>query len=307
MKQKTPVRCTGVPDLLAIPSLLLEFQPSESVVAVCMRGSRVQFCARSDLGLEGEQLAETAAQLLRGFRNTRGREFILLGYGRDVERVRVALVALSEQLGGAVTLMIASNHERFWQLEGGSLPEHDGEPYAIEDSPVMTRAAVEGMPVARTRDEAVAAVQRPPAHRRAEAAVRLEAAFERILPLEPTERIGLFGDLIESEDALPPDDAAELAALFQVQDCQGEFLCQLHTDTAERFHARLLEARAAADDECEAEVLGPLALASWLSGKGAQMNECVAQLEDVAPHDPMLRLLNKLLHDAVPPSRWDSW
>ncbi|TRY19558.1 DUF4192 family protein [Tessaracoccus rhinocerotis] len=307
MHQPTRLRCSGPHDLLTIASLLLEFQPDESVVSVCMRGDTVKFCARSDLGMDDDALDATAAQLLRGFENTRGREFILLGYGRDMLRVRDAMVALGARLGPVVTMMVATNHERFWRLEDGELPAHAGEPYAVENSGVAAHAVYRGVSLRRTRAEAVAAVQRPPAHLRAEISVRLEAAFERVLPMDPDDRIQLFGHLIDSGDVLASDDAAELAALLQVQDCQGEFLCQLSSATAARFHARLVEARAASDEECEADVLGPLALACWLAGKGAQMNECVAQLEEVAPRNPVLRLLRQLLHDAVPPSRWDSW
>lgn len=307
MNQTTQVLGSGVADLLAIPALLLEFQPEESIVAICMRGNAVQFCARADLGLTDEQLADTVDQLLNGFHHKCGREFLLLGFGCDVARVRDGLVAMQASLGGTVTVMIASNHERFWQLEDGNLPAHDGEPYTIAESPVVAQAVFGGVQIGRTRAEAVAVVRRPPAHLRAEISTRLEAAFERVLPLDPDERLQLFGQLLEQAHPLLPDAAAELAALLQIPECHGEFVCQVGSASAQGFHARLLEARAACDEECEEGVLGPLALASWLAGKGAQMNECVAQLEEVGSRSPILRLVNQLLADTVPPTEWDRW
>lgn len=307
MDHTTRIRCSGAQDLLAVPALMLEFQPEESVVAVCLRGSSVKFCARSDLGMPDDAVDATAAQLMQAMRNTLGREFVLLGYGRDVASVRDALVALEHRLGGMVSRMIAANHESFWVLEEGRIPEHPGEPYDIEESAVAAHAVFEGVQLGRTRAEAMATVQPPPARLRGEVGLRLETAFERVLPLEPDARMELFGDLLESRQPLDADEAAELAALLQVPDCQGEFLGQLSTVTASRFQARLLEARQATDEECEAEVLGPLALASWVGGRGAQANECVAQLEDVAPESAFLKLLHHVLADAVPPAQWDRW
>lgn len=307
MKQSTPVLGSGMADLLAIPALMLEFQPTDSVVAVCLRGNKVQFCARSDLDLAGEDLEVTAGQLVKAMRNTSGREFVLLGFGRDLPRVRDALVALGDCLGGLVTVVVASNHERYWELEDGVLPSHDGDPYTAAESPVTAHAVLNGVPLSRSRSEAVAVVQRPPAHLRAGVSTRLEDAFERVLTLDPDDRIELFGRLMGSEDPLGPDDAAELAALFVVPECNAEFLCQLGAETADRFQARLLEARAAADEECEAAVLGPLALACWRVGKGALMNECLVQLYDVAPHAPVLSVLDKLVSESTPPCDWDKW
>lgn len=307
MNQST-LRCSGAQDLLALPSLLLEFQPTESVVAVCLRSNIVQFCARSDLDLDDHSVAETAAQVMRGFRNTRGREIVLLGYGRDLGRVRDALVALRSRLQGVVSVTLAASDGRFWELEDDDhLPAHDGEPYSTADSALAAQAVLEGLQVARTREEAVAAVRRPPTHLLPEIAVRADDAMQRVLPLDPDERIGMFGHLLERDEPLLPEEAAELAAALTFEECQAEFLCQVTTMTAGRFHARLLEARAAADEECEAAVLGPLAIASWLFGKGAQMNECAAQLAALEPAHPVLRVLGVMLTDAVPPSHWDTW
>ncbi|WP_461108968.1 DUF4192 family protein [Tessaracoccus terricola] len=307
MNPTTTLRCSGAQDLLALPSLLLEFQPTESVVAVCLRSNIVQFCARSDLDLDDESVAETAAQVMRGFRNTRGREIVLLGYGRDLARVREAIVALRSRLEGVVTVALAASNGRYWELEDDQLPSHDGEPYSTADSALAARAVFEGLQVARTREEAVAAVRRPPANLLPGITERMDTAMQRVLPLDPDDRIALFEELVERDEALLPDEAAELAAVLTDEECQAEFLCQVNTSTAGRFHARLLEARAAADEECEAAVLAPLAIASWLYGKGAQMNECVAQLAELEPRHPVLRMLDVMLTDAVPPSHWDTW
>ena len=99
--------------------------------------------------------------------------------------------------------------------------------------------------------------------------------------------------------------AAELAVLLQDEDHFGEVLAQLTTDSAEQFRPRLAEVRRWSTDALAPNVVALLAMACWLDGEGAQQSECLAQLDMLDPHHPLLHMLAELHQRAIPPNQWN--
>ncbi|MCC2592657.1 DUF4192 domain-containing protein [Tessaracoccus sp. OS52] len=305
MTSQTILRGSSRADLLCIPSIMLGFHPAESVVVVGMHGKRVEFCARLDLVQSADELRGAIEQILNARDNKPGTNFVLLGFGREVTEVTGVVNHLTSILGDLVTDAVITNGTRYWNLDNCAPTPQEGIPFEFSASALAAQAVFEGMAVRGSREEAVAAVMPPPAHERAEIAERVDQAFARVMRLDLDEAMRLFRGLLESDEALTPDDAAELAVLLQLPECLAEFLAQVTTESARRAHPRLLQARATADPECEPDVLAALAVACWLAGEGAQQNECMTQLQELEPRHPVLLLLEELHHKALPPSWWD--
>ena len=101
------------------------------------------------------------------------------------------------------------------------------------------------------------------------------------------------------------DSHRRIIVLLADEDRFSAVLTQLTTTSADAYWERLVEARAVCPERHEPNLLALLALASWLSGRGAAHASCLDQLARRSPGHPVLGLLSRLHRDGVPPRFWD--
>ena len=294
---KTPlIRGTTRADLLALPAIMLGFHPVASCVALALDGRTVRFCIRIDTPAVATDLHRIVAMIRRAAHNAGTSEFVLLGFGGDDE-TRRAIADLVAAFGeDSVVEALVTDGELYWS----ALRPEDAVRYRFDTSAVAAQAVYQGLNVLADRAAAIAPVRgvsRPAAaevgrERRRLARLGTEAAMRRT------------GELAEAE-YLSDADALQLAVLLEDEDRFTAFLTRLRTSTAEGYWGRLVRIRKGCPVESEPNILALLAIASWLSGRGAAQSSCMEQLTSCAPSHPVVSLLHQLHSDGIPPSAWD--
>lgn len=305
MSTPTPVlRGSTYADLLAIPSVLLGFHPRESCVVMGMRGSRVAFSARLDLDWPIHRLDQVVDPILRALDNVGTCDVIVLGYGNDVEVVAESADRLAEVLGGARDVVVTDDR-RYWLLADGELEPPGGHPYAFTDCGIAAQAVYNGIAVQESREAAVAAV-RPPATDRMPGIEEQAAELATdLVDWTPQQELEALDALLSRAAPLGPREAALLGLLLRREELVAEILVRLDTTTAADILPHLVEARQWTGSSSEANVVGVLALACWLDGRGAQTNDCMDQLALLEPHHSLLLVLQRFQEGGLPPSLWD--
>lgn len=301
----TTIRASSTDDLLAVPAVLLGFQPEESCVVLGFEGKRVRFCARLDLAWLAEGLPQLAEQLLHAQDNFDHCEFVVLGYSENPHSAAESIMDLLAVLSSPVRDVLIASSDRYFVPGPDGLEPEEGLPWSVRDCTVSAQAVFHGVPVGRARDEAIAEVRAPSSAELAEAEYHITQAVDLLDGLDEQQQQRELARLIGCPIPLALEDAAVLAVLLADMEHVGEVMAQLSRASASRIRARLLEARRCADDHLAPNVVAVLGLACWLDGEGAQLSECLAQLGKLAPGHTVAELLQRIHSLAIPPSRWD--
>jgi hypothetical protein len=169
-------------DIIAAVPYLLGFHPSDSIVALAMRGTKVVFHVRIDLLPTGASPEETAhlAQHLADIFDTQGATGVLaIGYG-DPPRVTALQLATAEAMrerGLEVIELLRVAEGRYWsyQCQDPSCCPPEGVPYDISTSTVAAQATFAGCTALPDR-EALVEMLAPPT---GDALASTEAATSR--------------------------------------------------------------------------------------------------------------------------------
>lgn len=294
---QTPmIRGTSRTDLLALPAIMLGFHPEQSCVVLALDGPAVRFCLRADLDWFASDFDRVAEQIVNAAGRAGATDFVLIGFG-DTDLASIVVAELSDLLGDEHVLeaLVADGH-RFWSINSPGDPVG----YRFDTSSVAAQAVYQGVNVSPDRDTVIVPVTvgTPPAEH------VVLAAEQWVARLGPDQGMALLATLAEA-DALQPNDALLLVVLLADEERFAELLTRLKTWTAERYWARLVEARAVCPARFEPNLLALLAIASWLSGRGAAHTSCLEQLSLRAPSHPVLGMLHRLHRNGVPPRKWD--
>ncbi|MDO5065831.1 MAG: DUF4192 family protein [Propionibacteriaceae bacterium] len=302
--QHARIRSSSPHDLLTVPGVILGFHPRESCVLMGMADTTVEFCARADLDRLPLGTPALLAQLASAIEQSQVDALVLLAYSSSPFAHEATLRFLLEELAGWVVTALVADDSRFWDLAGMPLADQEPTPWDPMASQVMASAVFQGFAVAADRDEAVAPV-RGPADPGALRQVTHEVR-ERLAELNadgPAEL--MLHELLIRSEPLEVEDAVTLALLVQDEALALQVLDELNPSSANRLADRLAEARRSVADPDAADVLALLAFACWMAARGAQLAECLAQLDRMAPWHPLLPVLEDLHRRATPPPRPD--
>lgn len=275
---------------------MLGFHPVNSAVVLALDGPRVKFCARADLEWFDAGFDTILGQILRCADNVGASRFVVLGYGA----ADAACVVVSELVAAIGVERVVDALVTTGRTSWAVLDDSEQLPYRFDASSVAAQAVYHGVNIERGRDAATAPVERC-----SPAAGHVVAAAERAAgAMSASDAMSRLAVLLEGGELAPPD-ALLLAVLLKDEDRLAEVLARMKTWTADRYWLRLVEARAVCPRQCEPNVLALLAVASWLSGKGAAHASCLEQLTALAPRHLVLGLLLRIHEGGIPPSRWD--
>lgn len=308
-----PVR--SLREFLAAVPYVLGFHPTDSVVIVALRGTRVTFAARHDLPGPGtspadarEQAARTAEIVLR-----QGAErAIVIGYG-EAARVTPAVLRTVEALRRRhlpVDDQLRVTDGRYWSYACTDLRccPVDGTPCGPDTTAVAARATYQGQVALADRAAFVAQLAPVDSAQQAAMAAATERAEARYRVLGDAHRAGRAAvrdaeRRYRSGRRLSDDEAAWLGVLladvtvrdYAWQRCAGEdWRVRLWTDVLRRVPPTYVPAPA-----------GLLAFTAWRQGQGALASAAVDRALAAAPHYPMAQLLGQVLDEGLPPEALD--
>jgi len=299
-----PYVATGPEDLIALAPTVLRFDPEDSVVVMTFGRPGRSFHARVSLPERPRDQDEVATTILKAMTQNHLRECAILLYSSD----RLVAVSQGRKLNRRLTnagirvvdvLHVAG--DRYFRILRG---DEVGTPFDISAHPFTARRVLDGVVVHRSRADLAATLGPDEAAEAAlpeviEAAQRwldqpdreaesswLRAMIRRALPtgtVPATDLPRLLADLC--------DPRLSDLAWAAIDRKQSEAHIELWRDVVRR-----------SPDEYVAAPACLLAFAAWLAGDGA-LAWC--GLDRCGPTPlPMARMLEELLHAAVPPSLW---
>ncbi|WBB78367.1 DUF4192 domain-containing protein [Micromonospora sp. WMMD882] len=313
-------------DLIAAVPYLLGFHPADSLVVLALRGRRIVFAARADLPPSGADAGPVARHLTAVIRRQSAEAATIIGYG-PAARVTAAVDALRHAVGEtSITVVDALRvgDGRYWSYvcaDPGCCPP-EGTPYDAAASQVTATAVFAGqvaLPDRAALTARVAPVTGPAREAMRAATAQARARLGELLRSVPPE------ELSSARAVTRPAGAAHRAALEQTR--RGERL----SDQAVAWLGVLLTFLPARDDVWERTegddahvdlwtdvfrrsepelVAAPgslLAFAAFRAGQGALAAVALERVLARQPDYSMALLLDDLLRQAVPPSRFTDW
>ena len=176
------LRLRGPVDVLAAIPYLIGYQPTDSVVALAMRGRRLYFTVRDDLppddappGIVADAMDEMLDMVLR--QRVSGVLFVAYGSEERAGPVLFGLRDAFEDAGLAVLELLRAADGRYWSYicANPDCCPPSGTPYDVHSSPVPAEATVAGC-VARPDRDAYEALVRPEDGPRLASVIRATAA-----------------------------------------------------------------------------------------------------------------------------------
>ncbi len=324
MSQPPVIRLTTPGDIAAAVPYLCGFVPTESLVAISLRGDRkrIGLTLRIDLPHGGDEKAadEVAARLAH---DGAAHVVLVLYTGASGPLPRAALVesiTAAVELRGMAVMEALLVREGRWSSYSCSRPAccpPEGTPLGVVDA-LAAEAAYDGRAVLRDRAELVA-VLAPPVLLAARAAEqRLDQAMvrwlaelaERGLGAARSSAVEAFG-CAASAGRVREEDADALVASLQDLSVRDE-VATLALDHSEGLLAVLLELARRSVAPYDVPVCTLVALVSWVRGDGALANVALDRALDGDPSctDPsctMAGLLRAGLDRQLPPTAVKDW
>jgi hypothetical protein len=285
-------------DLLAAASVVLGFEPADSVVMLTFGGPD-PFHARADLP-PPEEVDEAVESLLGPALRHGVRRVVFLLYADDGTLGRTVVRRLRREFrrAGIDVVDVLRAHRGRWFAYGRSRAPLHGVPYDVSDHPFRAQAVFDGIVVQGSR-EAVAALLRPVA----QAVAHVEVAVRRAVPSPP----GEIADLVEARLRCGRFTDAELARLLLgLTEAGGRdaALTAISREAATE-HTRLwTDAVQRSPEQLVAGPAAVLGVAGWLAGQGALAWCAVDRCRSVEPDNSLAGLVAEVLTRAVPPSAW---
>lgn len=283
-------------DLLCIPAIMLGFHPRDSCVVIALKGAKVAMCARLDLRWFVGDPERTLRQLSNALGNVPEARIVLVGFG-DPDEASISVAELADALGwDRIADALITEGDRYWVVPATGAPVA----FSFDRSALAAQAVFQGIRIDATRAEAVMPVLvtedvDPELVGRCRAAV----AF-----LDPAVGFAVLRELAEAGEPLGAEEGLTLALLLCDEDRFGALASRLSMDTAPVIWPNLVAARRFGPSETAAPVLALLALASWLSGRGAAQVAALEELVRIDACHPLAELLSALHEQGLPPDRW---
>lgn len=297
--QNTTIHASGREDLLAVPGVLLGFQPVESVAILCFEGSRVAFAARVDLADAEERASALVAQIAAAATQVDDPFFVLIAYGQDTDQCALALTRLSHPLTSlefTIRETLMTNGTRYWSLNDDNEAVDHG---PLDSSRITAEAVAQGVNMHKSREEVVREVEtwEPLGIFDAELVKDGETA-------SPEGVVEAMRDWIACQyTSITPEDALTLAVAFAQPETAAYVVDQFDQDLADQAWPYLVQARQTAPSGVVNDTLIVLGFAAWISGRGAALTSILQQI-DYTAGNPLARIL-RLSHDlGVNPAKW---
>ncbi len=295
---------TGLQDTASIPVIMMGFRLTESCAVLGVDGNRVVFCGRMDLEVLADQAAlpDFEDQMLAAVNHSTVDAVLLVGYSDNPAEAARLLDAFAARLFRHVTVgrcVVAAQHT-VWEVLNGQL-DGDGVPFCLDDELDKVEAVIPNW-VQGSRAEAVAEV-RPTlqVYEAAEVVLATAEALHNLDDLTPQQQHTRLRELLEGP-ALPLAHAVELAVLLDNPAHVAAVLDTITDGNADAHHTQLVTTNKYSPQGYEPNVIGLLALSCWLTDEGAQMSDCMEQLEQRSPGHPLLAILQQVHH--LPPTAW---
>ena len=302
------IKASTIEDLISIPRIMLGFVPTESVVVIGIGtdGTRVQFCARMDIAHVNADSKGIAAQVNNASTQGGIGQLAVFGFSDNPEQTAATMAPLIDALDAYVIECLAVTPSHWWNVIGDGLVG-DSTPYDAKNSSASVQAVVAGENVLEDRTAAVAAVQGPRRSGEDYADLVNQTAhiIEQVTAMTGQDQIAAAVALVTQEGPLSAADCARLAALMNTPEGNHAVLSSITESNAPTYHVRLAEARRMTPFPVAAEIVAVLAVACWLSGEGAQFADCLTQLNQMDPGNPLGALLATIHNNALPPHKWD--
>jgi hypothetical protein len=301
-------------DILACTPYLFGFHPSDSLVALGVRGKRLRFHMRDDLPDPGADLATLVEGYAAMFTRQDVDYVVLIGYGPP-ERAEVVIHAASAAMGRHGIPV----HEKLWVHEGRyrslvcESPRccpAEGQPYDISVSAVAATATLIGMVALPDREALVASLAAPTgaALDAAERAARLaQGRLARSASAGPADGVAALDAAlrrVRSGERLTDDEVAWLAFLTHNLAVRDEAWLRIDRDldTALELHERLwtdVLRRCVPAFAAPAAML--VAYAAWRAGNGVRSRIALDRAFDADPGYRAARLMAQILDRGLSP------
>ena len=306
------LRARDPADLLALIPFQLGFHPSESLVAIFLRGRTIAVVARIDLPPVSATPGFAAELEDLGAQN-RTEELVLVAYSEQPEPACSVLAGLMLALPTRmVREALYVDGTRWWSLTcDQTCCPAEGTPYDVKGHRLAAEAVFAGLTTRASRAELAATVAGPPetevprlvalaAEIRATGAGR-PAGPERTADLLHRVQAGLLapGEL---------DDRActELALLVNDIRLRDLVWATIDPEAAEQHIGLWQRVVSQVSPTLSAAPLALLGMASWISGQGALLNCAAEELSRRHPSYSMRHLLEQISARAMPPGLWQS-
>lgn len=307
-QEQVHLKVAGPADLLAVVPFWLGYEPSDCIVVLATRKGRVQVgCA-----MPREQCFESdglpaVRKMLGSCRS--GTDYLIVGYGSPVPTEAALLKVACVLDNRKLVEVILVEHDRYWVLTEGDRPTSDAgrllDPMA---SSVTAAAIAAGLQAHGSRQELAANVQGPDEDDD-EARFLWNEARDNVATWSLERRFRFVDDCLhEAVDELHQPDAlrcVELAVVVQQIKLRDHAWMAMDLDTGWRHQQLWLWVVAVTPPEVAAPVLCLAAMASWLSGGGALLTECIKRCEQLHPDYSMLALVRETYERALPPEIWN--
>ena len=293
------IRGASREEILAAPPVLLGFHPRESVVLLLLDAGVVACCIRVDLDWFAHDFFPVSSQLERAASQVPEAALVLIGYGADEDGVRLAMDELLSVVGhGRRTDEFLLRDGSFLCLCG----DCEEAPFQFENTGLAAQAVYEGIRIEPDRDTAVAPVllHHPVCDDDALRALEEAAALSERRAMRRTR------ELAERPGPLTAHEALILGTLLGDEERQSALAQRLlgrsvGPEIGDRIWEHLAQARAVVPDHLVGDVLGLLALASWITGRGAAHSCCLEQLALVDPWNPFGLFAAQVHREATSP------
>ena len=306
------VRITSSANMLALVPQLLAFEPQNSFVAVFLRGTSVVVTMRIDLKHLAEADFLDKVQLV--VEQTDADSVVLVAYGDDerddlqvlLADVEIDIEARMAVLGHDLEIVssIAVTGQRWCSLhtwESGSMD-------AVRTDPIAIRGLVDGVPVARSRQE-LADLVRPGAD-------PLPSGFGSAFQHTMAEMAGLDEDEVAqlthehldqwwSTRQIDGPTLGRLVALGTHEAAMAPALARLRSTTAKSWHRLWAAAVRCSQGSAALLPLVAAAASAWAAGDGATMNAATDHAAEIDPKHVMVRLLRTANEQCLSPELWD--
>ncbi|HEX5540899.1 MAG TPA: DUF4192 domain-containing protein [Micromonospora sp.] len=319
----------SLPDLITAVPYLLGFHPEQSIVVVAMRGKRLVFAARFDLPpvaatMEFRQAA--AAHVAAVVANQNTDTAVVIGYGppEPVTPAVEATAAALREAGLMVDDVLRVTEGRYWSYvcDSPHCCPPQGTPFDPETNQIAAAAIVAGQVALPDREALQQQVAPLGGLTRESMRQATDRAEERLLALlrdagpddslsrqvlqeagEAAVREAM--ERYRDDGRLTDDEVAWLSLLLlyiPVRDHAWERIeaadwqVVLWTDLVRRAEMHLVAAPASL-----------LAFAAWRLGQGSLASVALERALQAVPDYSMALLLEQMLQNGIPASRWDGW
>lgn len=300
-------------DILAGTPYLFGFHPSDSLVALGVRGRRLRFHLRDNLPDPGEDIDTLAESYADMFRRQRVDHVVLVGYGppEHVEPLLLTATAAMRSHGIAVHQMLWAHEGRYRSLscESPGCCPAEGRPYDVTASAVAATATLIGMVALPDRAALVKSLAAPTgaALDAAERAARLaQTRLAQSCGTPPDGIAALEAALRRTRagDRLTDEEVAWIAFLVHSLPLRDEAWMRIDRDGPTGLDAH---------DQLWTDVLrrcvpafaAPAAMlasyAAWRSGSGVRSRIAVERALDADPGYSAAKLMSEILDRGLSP------